>query len=74
MIPPIALVGFFMIMDLITHQNNIWISAVGTLGWWIYSVILNRLNSKKTAILVGICVAFLVFIVGMLIYIRFFAN
>lgn len=37
LLPPVLLVAVFMIIDFASGQHNLWMSAVATLAWWLFS-------------------------------------
>ena len=37
LLPPVLLVAIFMIIDFVSGQHNLWMSAVATLAWWLFS-------------------------------------
>lgn len=70
LLPPIVLIVLFLIFDSLTGQHNLWMSAIGTLGWWLFSFGSEFLSKNWQRILFFICVAFLVFIAGFCAYIK----
>ena len=70
LLPPIGLVALFLIYDLLTNQHDLWMSAIGTLGWWMFSFGSEFLSKSWQKVLFLTCIAFLVFVAGFCVYIK----
>ncbi|QQP29464.1 hypothetical protein [Lactobacillus ultunensis] len=70
LLPPVGLIATFTIYDLLTNQHNLWVSAVGTLGWWLFSFGSEFLSKNWQKILFLACIVFLTSIAGFCIFIK----
>lgn len=70
LLPPVLLVAVFMIIDFVSGQHNLWMSAVATLAWWLFSFASEHLTKGWQKAVFLTCVGFLLLAAGLYIYIK----
>lgn len=70
LLPPVLLVAVFMIIDFVSGQHNLWMSAVATLAWLLFSFASEHLTKGWQKAVFLTCVGFLLLVAGLCIYIK----